>query len=74
MSQSSGRMRYYRYLILRVTRGADVIPGSFQAYTHGMLDIEEAKVKTKAEADKILQKVEPVGDSLPYAILPFNMR
>ncbi len=39
-----------------------------------MLDIEEAKVKTKAEADKILQKVEPVGDSLPYAILPFNMR
>ena len=25
-----------------------------------MLEIEKGKVKTKAEADKILQKVEPV--------------
>lgn len=36
----------------------------FSAYTDGMLELEQAKVKTKAEADKILQKVEPVGCSL----------
>lgn len=28
-----------------------------------MAEIEQAKVKTKAEADKYLQKVEPVGRS-----------
>ena len=32
----------------------------FLAYTETMTEIEEAKVKSKAEADKFLQKVEPV--------------
>lgn len=32
-----------------------------------MLEVEDAKVRTKAEADKILQKVEPVRfDFSPY--------
>ena len=33
----------------------------FAAYTKSMLEIEKAKVKTKAEADEILKKVEPVS-------------
>jgi hypothetical protein len=32
----------------------------FASYAETMLDVEKANVKTKAEADKILQKVEPV--------------
>lgn len=32
----------------------------FAAYTEGMLEVDRGQVKTKAEADKILQKVEPV--------------
>ena len=35
----------------------------FAEYTKAMIDVEDAKVKTKAEADKILQKVEPVSRS-----------
>ena len=33
-----------------------------------MLEVENAKVKTKAEADKILQKVEPVRHPLLLAL------
>lgn len=32
----------------------------FAQYTAGMAKVNAAKVKTKAEADKILQEVEPV--------------
>ncbi|WVQ73730.1 hypothetical protein IAR50_003310 [Cryptococcus sp. DSM 104548] len=36
------------------------ITPEFASYTQAMIDIEEAKVKTKQEADKILQKTEPL--------------
>ncbi|GFZ42772.1 hypothetical protein JCM24511_00490 [Saitozyma sp. JCM 24511] len=36
------------------------ISPEFAAYTDGMIEVEKAKVKTKSEADKILQKVEPI--------------
>jgi len=32
----------------------------FASYAESMLEVEHAQVKSKAEADKILQKVEPV--------------
>ncbi|WWD15607.1 hypothetical protein CI109_100029 [Kwoniella shandongensis] len=32
----------------------------FAAYTEAMMEVEKARVKTKHEADKILEKVEPV--------------
>ena len=38
-----------------------------------MLEVENAKVKTKAEADKILQKVEPVRYPLLLALVPALM-
>lgn len=34
--------------------------GRFASYTEGMTEVENAKVKTKAEADTILKKYEPV--------------
>jgi hypothetical protein len=32
----------------------------FASYAESMLEVEEANVRTKSEADKILQQVEPV--------------
>ena len=45
------------------------LTASFSAYTETMIEIESAKVKSKAEADKYLQKVEPVRVSNLAAIV-----
>ncbi|KAL7419664.1 hypothetical protein Q5752_005578 [Cryptotrichosporon argae] len=50
---------------LRTLTSVDMSPArgkmspEFEAYTDGMLEVERAQVATKAEADRILQKVEP---------------
>lgn len=36
------------------------LKGSFRQYVQGLRDIEEARVKKQADADKILQKYEQV--------------
>lgn len=38
----------------------DIDWSRFAAYVEAMMEVEKSKVKTKSEADKILQSVEPV--------------
>jgi hypothetical protein len=59
MSPAVGKIspEYVSQPLLKGTFGADC---RFASYAESMLDVEKANVKTKAEADKILQKVEPV--------------
>lgn len=42
---------------------------SFTEYINGMKEVEAAKVPSRAEADKILEKVEPVSPSFPSQCL-----
>lgn len=52
---------------LRTLISVDMAPAAgkvspeFQAYIDCMQEVEDAHVKTRAEADKILEKVEPVS-------------
>lgn len=41
----------------------------FAQYTVGMQEVEDAKVKSKQEGDKILQAYEPVGSCVAHRLL-----
>ncbi|EIW69069.1 hypothetical protein TREMEDRAFT_31506 [Tremella mesenterica DSM 1558] len=45
-------------IVVDMSPASGKISSEFAAYTKGMLEIEEAEIKTKSEADKILQKYE----------------
>lgn len=67
--QSKSKSKFSPFITCSCRRGQRAPPRSsdtslthlrFASYAESMLEVENAKVKTKAEADKILQKVEPV--------------
>lgn len=59
MSPARGKISP-EWVLLKPTAGATDASERFASYTDAMMDIEKAQVKTKHEADVILQKTEPV--------------
>lgn len=53
-----------KLIVVDISPARGKISADFAKYTHGMQEVDDARVKSKKQADVILQKYEPVGSIL----------